>query len=130
MSYTKDRKATKPMPGVKIPTDLIIKAIKKHRGNLSRAADSIGCDRHTLRLRADKEPEINQVLESCRERFLDETEDVLQEKVLAGDTSSVIFTLKQLGAKRGYNFERDNIAESTTRGVLDFIMNQSKNPAE
>ena len=125
-----DKKVRQPQSGVKISTELIIEALKKTRGNISRAADKIGCDRHTIQLRVNKEPEIKQVLDSCRERFLDETEDVLQEKVLSGDTSSMIFTLKCLGKKRGYEFDTNVVAESVTKGALEWVMNKSKNPAE
>src|SRR5215510_11075303 len=89
-----------PQPGVKIPTDQIIQALIKTRGNISRAADKLGCSRHAIHLRSQAEPDIKQVLQSCRERFLDESEDVLQEKVLSGDTTSLLFTLKTLGRKR------------------------------
>lgn len=118
------------MSGVKISTDMIIEALKKTRGNISRAADKVGCCRHTLHLRINAEPAIKQVLDSCRERFLDDLEDVFQNKALSGDTVSGLFLLKTIGKKRGYDQDRDVIVESATRGVLDFIVNRSKNPAE
>ena len=123
-------KARKPMSGVKISTDMIIEALKKTRGNISRAADKVGCCRHTLHSRINEEPIIKQVLDNCRERFLDETEDVFQNKVLSGDTVSMLFALKTIGKKRGYDQDRDVIVEGATRGILDFIVNRSKNPAE
>ena len=130
MAFPKKNLALRPQCGVKISTEMIIESIKKTRGNISRAADKIGCDRHTLHLRINKEPAIKQVLDSCRERFLDDLEDVTQAKALSGDTTMSMFLLKCLGRKRGYEFERDQIAESTTKGVLEFVFNKSKNPAE
>lgn len=124
-------KARKPMSGVKVSSELIIEAIKKTRGNLSRAADKLGMCRQSLYSRVNAEPEIKQVVDSCRERFLDDTEDVFQAKVLSGDTVSMLFALKTLGRKRGYDLvERDVIAESATRGALEFIFNRSKSPVE
>lgn len=73
---------------------------------------------------------IQDTLDMCRERFLDDTEDVFQNKVLSGDTVSLLFALKTLGRKRGYDQDRDVMVESATRGALDFIFNRSKNPAE
>jgi len=130
MPFPKPKNARQPQIGVKISSDLIIEAIKKTRGNISRAADKLGCCRHTIHLRIEAEPAIKQVLHNCRERFLDETEDVLQEKVLSGDTTSMIFTLKCLGKKRGYEFDTNVVAESVTKGALEWVMNKSKNPAE
>lgn len=128
--YPPERRAKQPQSGVKIASSLIIEALKKTRGNISRAADKLGCDRHTIHLRINKEPEIKQTLDNCRERFLDDLEDVFQNKALSGDTVSGLFLLKTIGKKRGYDQDRDVMAEGVTRGVLDFIANRSKNPAE
>ena len=130
MPYPKPKPAKQPQSGIKISSDMIIEAIKKTRGNISRAADKIGCCRHTLHTRINAEPAIKQVLDSCRERFLDDLEDVFQNKALDGDTTSGLFLLKTIGKKRGYDQDRDIIVESATRGVLDFIVNRSKNHAE
>lgn len=135
MAFPKDidkigNKARKPLNGVKIPTETIILALNKSHGNISRAADRIGCCRDTLHSRINAEPAIKQVLDSNRERWIDDSEDVLREKVLAGDTASLLFFLKTQGKKRGYDMDRNVLIESTTRGVLDFIANRSKNPAE
>ena len=135
MGYPKNEqktgiKAKKPQSGVKIDSELIKQAIIKAKGNLSRAADKLGVCRQTLYLRVNKESEIKQVVDTCRERFLDDLEDVFQNKALSGDTVSGLFLLKTIGKKRGYDQDRDVIVESATRGVLDFIVNRSKNPAE
>jgi hypothetical protein len=122
--------ARKPQGGVKIDSSLIVEAIRKARGNISRAADKIGMSRQHLHSRINAETELKDIVEECRERFLDETEDVFQAKVLSGDTVSMLFALKTIGRKRGYDQDRDVIAESATRGALDFIFNRSKNPAE
>lgn len=123
-------KAKRPMSGVKMSTNMIKEAIVKSNGNVSRAADKLGCCRHTLYLRINAEPEIKQVLDNCRERFLDDLEDVFQNKALSGDTVSGLFLLKTIGKKRGYDQDRDVLVEGATRGVLDFIMNKSKNPVD
>jgi len=135
MSFPKGNKRTgiksnNPSVRTKVPTEDIIDAIRKCRGNLSRAADKLGVCRQTLDLRRKSEPVIQETLNTCRERFLDDTEDVFQNKVLSGDTISMLFALKTLGKRRGYDQDRDVIAESVTRAALDFVMNKSKNPAE
>jgi len=123
-------KARQPSNGVKISSDLIAEALRKTRGNIARAADKIGITRSTLHSRINKEPDLKAIVDECRERFLDDTEDVFQNKVLSGDTVSLLFALKTLGRKRGYDQDRDIMVESATRGALDFIFNRSKNPAE
>jgi hypothetical protein len=123
-------KARRPSNGVKISSDLIAEALRKTRGNIARAADKIGITRSTLHSRINKEPALKTIVEECRERFLDDTEDVFQNKVLSGDTVSMLFALKTLGRKRGYDQDRDVIAESATRGALEFIFNRSKNPVD
>lgn len=123
-------KSKNPSVRTKVSTEAILEAIKKCRGNLSRAADRLGICRQTLDSRRKSEAVIQSTLDTCRERFLDETEDVFQNKVLAGDTVSMLFALKTIGKKRGYDQDRDVIVEGATRGILDFIVNRSKNPAE
>ena len=123
-------KSRKPSNGVKIPTDLIILAVRKARGNISRAADKIGICRQTLHSRIKAEPCIKAVVDEYRERFLDDLEDVFQNKALSGDTISGMFLLKTLGKKRGYDQDRDVIVEGAARAAIDFVMNKTKNPAE
>lgn len=121
-------KARRPSNGVKISTDLIIEALRKTRGNISRAADKIGVTRNCLHLRINKEPEIKAVVDEFRERFLDDLEDVFQNKALQGDTTAGLFLLKQLGKSRGYSFEDNSVTQNITKGILDFVVNRSKNP--
>lgn len=123
-------KARNPSNGIKIDKDLVIAALYKFRGNISRAADSIGMSRYSLHAKINADKDIKQASEDSRERFLDESEDVLRNKTLDGDTTCLLFTLKTIGRKRGYELDRDPVIEATTRNVLDFMLNQSKNPAE
>lgn len=107
---------------------MIIEALRKTRGNISRAADKIGVTRSCLHLRINKEPEIKAVVDEYRERFLDDLEDVFQNKALQGDTTAGLFLLKQLGKNRGYSFEDNSVTQNITKGILDFVVNRSKNP--
>ncbi len=122
--------AKQPSNGIKIPTEMIVEAIRKARGNLSRAADRLKVCRQTLYTRSLKEPEIKSVIEECRERILDDIENVAHEKALEGDTTMNIFMLKTIGKKRGYDMHADVIVESATRAALDFVFNKSKSPVQ
>jgi len=121
-------KSKRPGNGVKIDSELIRQAISKHKGNLSRAADAIGCCRQTLYMRLKADPELQAFQDSFRERFLDSLEDVFQNKALSGDTTAGLFLLKTIGKKRGYDQDRDIMVEGATRAALDFVMNRSKSP--
>jgi len=123
-------KARRPSNGVKIDSKLIAEALVKTRGNIARAADKIGVSRSCLHSRINQETELKQIVDDNRERFLDDLEDVAQNKALSGDSVMTLFLLKTIGKKRGYDQDRDVIVEGATRGILDFIVNKSKNPAE
>lgn len=123
-------KAKNPSNGVKISTEVIIDALRKSRGNIARAADKIGVTRSCVHLRINKEPEIKAVVDEYRERFIDDLEDVFQNKALNGDGLACMFLLKTIGKRRGYDQDRDVMVEGAARAAIDFVMNKSKNPAE
>lgn len=131
MAFPKHNNAKRPKPGVPLKDDQVIEALTKCKGNISRAADKLGCARSTLYRHINSKDSLKELHKDFRERFLDETECVFQNKVLSGSTSELLFALKTLARSRGYDFvERDYVAESSVRGALDFIFNHSKNPAE
>ena len=80
----------------------IIKAIVKHHGNLSAAAQALKCARITIYRRAEREPAVQAAIDETRELMLDAAEHVLHRKVLQGSTTELIFFLKTQGHKRGY----------------------------
>ncbi len=123
-------KARKPSNGVKVPTELLVEALRKTKGNIGRAADKVGICRQTFHTRLNQEPELKAYLDTFRERFLDDLEDVFQNKALDGDTTSGMFLLKTIGKRRGYDMNVDIITESATRAALDFVFNKSKSPVQ
>jgi len=77
-------------------------ALDKSGGFLSVAAESLGCTRKTIYNYLDRYPELKEVCEDIRERYLDIGENELMKKVKKGATPELIFFLKTRGKGRGY----------------------------
>jgi hypothetical protein len=86
--------------------DEVIAAIRQYEGNLAMAAKMLGVNRQTLDLYRREQPEVQAV---CREQWevkLDNTESVLYNRALRGESWAVRFLLMTQGRARGY-IERD-----------------------
>ncbi len=125
-------KAKRPMPGIPLVKNDILKLILKYRGNLARIADSLGTCRGTVRRRCENDPELKEALTQARERWLDDIEDsVLSRAHESNDTALQCFVLKTQARHRGWDqSEAQNTAKDIATAAFDFIINKSKNPAE
>ena len=121
-----------PRPGVPLRKEDVLKLIGMHRGNLSKVADSLGCERHSIRRFIDKDPELQKALSDSRERWLDKLEDCVWTRAEeSNDTTLQLFLLKTQGKHRGYEQdENKNAAKDIASAAFDYILNKSKNPAE
>lgn len=77
-------------------------AIRRARGLLSYAADTLGVSRQALYLYVEQHPELYEVIEEARERTLDVAENNILTKLDAGDMNASQFILSRLGRNRGY----------------------------
>lgn len=121
-------KAKRPHAGVPYDKKQIVNAIGKYRGNLSKVADSVGCSRYALRRYIDNNLEVKEVLDTARERWLDDIEEsVLSRANESNDTALQCFVLKTQGRHRGW--EQDE-AKGTTNAVanaaFEFIISKQK----
>jgi len=125
-------RAKNPQPGVPLNKKTIADLLKKTAGNVSRVADSMGANRHSVHNVIAKDEELKQILKDCRERLIDELEDsVFQRAVDSNDTTLQLFVLKTQGKHRGWEqSEAQNTAKDIATAAFDFIVNKSKNPAE
>ncbi len=127
-------KAKQPHPGISLDlnTNDIANLIKKHAGNLSRVADSLGTTRGTVRNHVNKHEHLKQLLIDCRERWIDDIEEsVLSRANESNDTALQCFVLKTQARHRGWDqSEAQNTAKDIATAAFDFIVNKSKNPAE
>jgi len=121
-----------PRAGIPLDKTQIRELIIKLHGNLSRVADAIGCDRHSVRRVCDRDPELNEILKDARERIIDKLEDTVWDRALSSnDTTLQLFLLKTQARHRGYEQDEvKNSARDIATAAFDFIVNKSKNPAE
>ena len=125
-------KAKRPHPGIPLVKESLLELITKHKGNLSRVADSLGTTRVSVRNRINSDQELKDCLEESRERWLDDIEEsVLSRANESNDTALQCFVLKTQGKHRGWEQdENKNAAKDIATAAFDFIVNKSKNPAE
>jgi len=86
----------------RIPTDTIAAALRKSHGNLKLAAEMVGCNRETIRVRAAKNKTLQTIIHEERAAIIDVAESALYNRVLDGDMRAIEFTLRTIGKDRGY----------------------------
>ena len=130
--FPKEPKVKRPKPGIPLDSEVVLGLIRKHHGNISRIADAIGCARHTIRAKCDREPDLKQALDSERERFVDELEDACEYQAIHDkDTALKIFLLKTRARARGYEQDMNpNATQDIAKAAFDFVLNRTANPAE
>ncbi len=85
----------------------MIKAIEKSYGIVTLIADRLKIQRSAV-YNNIKKFQLNELIEIERERLVDFAESKLIENIRKGKETSIIFTLKTLGKKRGY-IERQEV---------------------
>jgi hypothetical protein len=85
-----------------IPTEKMAEALRRSHGNLKLAAQMIGCNRETIRLRTEKVKSLRDIINEEREAIIDVAESALYTKTLEGDMRAIEFTLRTIGKHRGY----------------------------
>ena len=121
-------KAKRPKPGIPLVKEDVLMLIKKHKGNLSRVADSLGTTRQLLRRKCDADSELGEALLEARERWLDDIEEsVLSRANETQDTALQCFVLKTQGRHRGWDQdEAKNAAKDIATAAFDFIVSKQK----
>jgi hypothetical protein len=94
------------------PEELSILFVK-HKGHLAKVASELRCSRQTLYRSIRDVPDLKDLLVELREEKLDVAEEQLQSLVEKKNLTAIIFTLKCLGAHRGWV---DRVAESSPGG--------------
>lgn len=85
----------------------VAEAIVASHGILAQAATMLGCTRQTVYSYIKKYPTVKAAHEEAREVMLDTTEGKLYEAVTGGNLGAIIFTLKTIGAHRGFVERRE-----------------------
>ena len=98
----------------------IEQAIIEKRGNISNVARSLRVSRQAIYNKIKTSPKLQQALEDAREDMLDEAENVLYERALAGQTAELIFFLKTQGKRRGYTERQEIEHDGQTEIVIKY----------
>lgn len=120
--------AKRPKPGIALDKNVLLELIAKHGGNLSRVAEALGSNRHTVRRRCNDDTELLNALEDARERMIDELEkSCWQDAIETRDTALRCFLLKTQAKHRGYDQdESKNAAKDIATAAFDFIVSKQK----
>lgn len=97
------RKDTKSH-NIALKKESFLLAYQKSFGNITIACEAIGIGRRTYYDWLEADEEFKEKVQNTEpdERFIDMAENALQKKIIEGDTTAIIFTLKTKGKKRGY----------------------------
>jgi hypothetical protein len=87
----------------KYSLEVIMKALRAHRGLVSLAADSLGCSRATIYNYVQASPEVAAIIAEERERLVDLAEEGLYHHLIEHNPWAIAFVLRTLGKGRGYS---------------------------
>jgi len=82
-----------------------LEVLKNKAGNISATCEALGITRKTFYEWMEKDLEFKEKVEEIRESLIDYAESMLLKNIKEGDTTSIIFYLKTMGSKRGWNIE-------------------------
>lgn len=76
--------------------------LKANGFNISKACKETQIARRTYYDWLESDEEFKSAIEETQEQLIDEAEQALKDKIVDGDTTSIIFFLKTKGKQRGY----------------------------
>jgi len=100
-----------PEPRYRAPDltdELVEKALYANYGIMAAAGRDLGVTRAAIQLRVKNSARLQAVVEECIETRLDLAEQNLTQLTLDKDLGSICFTLKTLGKRRGYGYEKED----------------------
>lgn len=77
-------------------------ALSVNGGMPSQAARTLGCSISTILRWMEREPELKAIQRDSAEALVDLAEIALKRRILLGDTTAIIYTLKTQGKNRGW----------------------------
>lgn len=102
------------------------RAITRSCGFVTHAAIRLGMSRSNLYHRISASERLQGVLRDAREEMADLAEHMLRLKVFDGDWLAIQYTLRTLGASRGYSGRREVVG--TARGRVRVVESDSSDP--
>jgi hypothetical protein len=107
---------------VRITNETMAKALRKSHGNLKLAAEMIGCNRETIRIRAASSKKLQDIIHEERASILDIAESALYNRILDGDMRAIEFTLRTIGKDRGYVEKRQEEITGKDGGPIESVV--------
>lgn len=110
-------------PHEKFTVPQIEAALRATHGQITLAADNLGCAYNTVRRYVDKSPTLQGIIVHYRERRVDTAELKLENAINNGEPWAITLTLKTVGKDRGYTERHEHTGpdggpiktENTTR---------------
>ena len=90
--------------------------LKANGFNISKACEETQIARRTYYDWLESDEEFKSSVEDAQEKLIDDAERALQDKIIDGDTTSIIFFLKTKGKQRGY-VERQEVKADVDANV-------------
>lgn len=100
----------------------ILDAIIDSAGNISLVARRVGCSRRTMENYKEQDEDYRLALEEARETFKDAAINKLQQAVMEGNLTAIIFYLKTQAKDRGF-IEKQEVLNSFDQ---PFVMTQEQ----
>lgn len=97
---------------------VIIEQIRAASGIVKLAAQRMNVSRRTLQGWIRDDPELQEVLQDCRDEILDVAEGQLVAAVQSGSEKSVHFMLRTIGRSRGYGDRVDTTVSAPDGGPV------------
>lgn len=104
----------------KYSLDEVLDAVREAKGNMSIAAESLGCTRQTIYNASKRWATVRAEIASQRETVIDLAEEKLLDKLNDGEWHAVKYVLSTLGKERGYGPEIEPVA------AVEFIVKYDK----
>lgn len=90
--------------------------------NISEACRETGIGRSTYYRWLRSSPQFSEAIDEAKEAQVDRAESALFKKIEAGDTTAIIFTLKTIGAVRGWIEGGRRKIEKTEKEILEALI--------
>lgn len=95
-----------------VSVDAIVNAVKEYRGNVTKAAESLGLTDAAIYHRAKKSKAIKEAIDQSRNKRNSDIEDAIYKNAMAGNTALLIFIAKtQMGWREVEHIESKNKTE-------------------
>lgn len=99
----------------------IVELYPKKACNVSAVCASVGISRRTFYDYVKEDEEFARSIDESKQALIDNAESILQKKIMAEDTTALIFFLKTIGKSRGYVEKQEVEHEGLSQLVISHV---------